>query len=126
MQRLRAEHHVDIRRALDDGVTFLRGHAATHADQQVRLGQFQLAQPAQVGKHFFLRLFAHGAGIEQDHIGIFRRVGAYQAIGGAQHVGHLVRVVLVHLAAEGFNEYFFLHGVRRLSVNVAANKCGGK
>jgi hypothetical protein len=26
-----------------------------------------------------------------------------------QHVGHLVRVVLVHLAAEGFDEDFFGH-----------------
>jgi hypothetical protein len=26
------------------------------------------------------------------------------------HIGHLVRVVLVHLAAEGFDEDFFAHG----------------
>jgi hypothetical protein len=29
-----------------------------------------------------------------------------------QHVGHLVRVVLVHLAAEGFDKYFFRHGIQ--------------
>jgi hypothetical protein len=31
-------------------------------------------------------------------------------LGRAQHVGHLVRVVLVHLAAKGFDEDFAAHG----------------
>ena len=33
VQGLRAEHHVDIRRALDDGRAFLAGDAAADADQ---------------------------------------------------------------------------------------------
>ena len=33
VQRLRAEHHVDIGRALDDGRAFLAGDAAADADQ---------------------------------------------------------------------------------------------
>ena len=111
VQGLRAEHQIDVGRALDDGFAFLGGHAAAHADQQIRIGALELLQPAQVGKHFFLGFFAHGAGVEQDDVGVFRRVGADQAIGGAQDVGHLVRVVLVHLAAEGFDEDFFLHEI---------------
>jgi hypothetical protein len=31
-------------------------------------------------------------------------------LSGAQHISHLVRVVLVHLAAEGFDEDFAAHG----------------
>jgi hypothetical protein len=31
-------------------------------------------------------------------------------LGGAQYICHLVRVVLVHLAAEGFDEDFAAHG----------------
>jgi hypothetical protein len=34
----------------------------------------------------------------------------FVAFGCAQHIGHLVRVVLVHLAAEGLDENFFGHG----------------
>jgi hypothetical protein len=30
-------------------------------------------------------------------------------LGFAQHIGHFVRVVLVHLATKGFDEYFFAH-----------------
>ncbi|MNS94022.1 hypothetical protein D3C72_1282230 [compost metagenome] len=101
VQRLRPEHHVDIGRALDDGGAFLAGHAATHADHQVRIGLLQVLHPAQVRKHFFLRLFTHRTGVEQDDVGLFRVVGQLQALVAAQHVGHLVRVVLVHLAAEG-------------------------
>jgi hypothetical protein len=28
-----------------------------------------------------------------------------------EHIGHFVRVVLVHLAAKGFDKDFFAHGV---------------
>jgi hypothetical protein len=31
-------------------------------------------------------------------------------LGGAQDVSHFVRVVLVHLAAKGFDENFAAHG----------------
>ena len=33
----------------------------------------------------------------------------FSDLGRAQHVGHLVRVVLVHLAAKGFDKDFFRH-----------------
>ena len=111
VQRLRTEHHVHVRRALDDRFAFLRRDAAAHADDQVGLGALEFLQAAQVGKHFFLCFFAHGAGIKQDDVGIVRRIGAYEPVGRAQHVRHLVRVVLVHLATEGLDEYFFLHGI---------------
>jgi hypothetical protein len=47
-----------------------------------------------------LSLFAHRAGVEQDYIRLVGAIGAVEAIGFMQQVGHLVRVVLVHLAAE--------------------------
>ncbi len=40
MQSLRTEHDIDIRRALDDGITFLRCNATTDADHEVRLVAF--------------------------------------------------------------------------------------
>ena len=101
MQGLRAEHQVDVRRALDDGRALLAGHAAAHADQQARVALLQVAHAAQVGEHLLLGLLAHRAGVEQDQVRLVGVVGRLQPLGGAQHVGHLVRVVLVHLAAEG-------------------------
>jgi cell division septum initiation protein DivIVA len=57
--------------------------------------------------------FAHRAGVEQDDVRVFGRVGLLEAFGRIQHVHHLVRVVLVHLAAEGLYVNFLGHGVRR-------------
>jgi hypothetical protein len=69
VQRLRAEHDVDIGRALDDGRAFLAGHAAADADQQHALG-LQVLDAAQVAEHLLLRLLAHRAGVEQDQVGL--------------------------------------------------------
>ena len=107
VQRLRAEHHIDIGRARDDGRAFLAGDAAADADQHA-LG-LQVLDAAQVAEDLFLRLFAHRAGVEQDQVGLVDVLRVLVALGGVQHVAHLVRVVLVHLAAEGFDKDFFGH-----------------
>jgi len=36
-------------------------------------------------------------------------LGGLVTFGGLHDVGHFVRVVLVHLATEGFDKYFFAH-----------------
>ncbi len=98
VQRLRAEHEVHVRRALHDGLALLARDAAADADQHALL--LQVLDAAEVAEHLLLRLLAHRAGVEQDQVrllGVGRRL---VAVGRAQHVGHLVRVVLVHLAAE--------------------------
>jgi len=48
-----------------------------------------MAHAAEIVKHLFLRLFAHRAGVEQDHVGVFRRVGFHQTFRQIEHVGHL-------------------------------------
>ena len=50
--------------------------------------------------HRLPELLAHRARVEEDHVRILGPLGQREALGGVQHVGHLVRVVLVHLAAE--------------------------
>jgi hypothetical protein len=102
VQGLRAEHEVDIGRALDDGRAFLAGHAAADADQHALL--LQVLDAAEVGEDLLLRLLAHRAGVEEDQVGLLDIGRGLVALGGTQHVGHLVRVVLVHLAAEGADE----------------------
>ncbi len=111
MQGLRAEYQIDIRRAFDDRFALLRCDAAADTDHEIGLVALQFAQATEIGKHFFLRFLAHRTGVQQDHIGFFRCVGLDEAFGGMEHIGHFVRVILVHLATEGFDEYFFLHGI---------------
>ena len=105
VQGLRAKHHVHIGRALDDFFPFLAGDATTHADQHPFL--LEVFDAPQVGKDFFLRFFTHRAGVEQNQVGLFGVVCRLIPFGCAQHIGHLGRVVLVHLAAKGFDKYFF-------------------
>src|SRR2546423_3556494 len=63
-----------------------------------------MAHAAEVRVHLLLGLVSHRAGIEDDDIGLFWTLGALGALRRAQHVRDLVRVVLVHLAAEGAKE----------------------
>ena len=109
MQRLWAEDEVDIRRAADDRSTFLRRDATANADQNVGAQRLDLADTPEVVEHALLRLLAHRAGVEQDDIGVVGTVGQGQSIGVGEHIGHPVRIVLVHLAAERANEELASH-----------------
>ena len=110
VQGLRTEHDIDVRRAGDDGLAFLAGDATADADHQIRIQLLQVPDPPEVVENLLLRLLAHRAGVEQDDVGFFRVVGLDDAFGGTEHVGHLVGIVLVHLAPEGADEQFFGHG----------------
>ena len=109
MQGLRAEDDIHVRRAGDDRRAFLAGHAAADANHQIGLRLLQQPHPAEVVKNPLLRLLAHRAGVEENDVGVFGSVGLDDVFGGSEHVGHLVRIVLVHLAPEGADEQFFCH-----------------
>jgi len=112
MQGLRAEDQIHIGRAAHDFSAFLAGDAAADADQEPRLRGLQAANAPQVGKHLLLRLLAHGTGVEEDEVRLGGIRGLLEALGGGEHVGHLVRVVLVHLASERADEDLLVrHGV---------------
>ena len=110
VQGLRPKHHVHKRRAGDDGRPFLAGHTTAHRNAHPFFGQ--VLDPAQVGKHFFLGLLAHRAGVEHNQIGLLHVIGGFIALGLVQHIGHFVRVVRVHLATESFDENFGAHGAK--------------
>ena len=111
VQRLRAEHHVHIRRTLDNRLALLRCHTAGHADNHIGIVFFQMLDATQVGKYFFLRFFAYGTGVEQDDVRAVRLVHLLDAtVFFGQHCQHFFAVVFVHLAAEGADKDFF-HGL---------------
>ena len=107
VQGLRAKHHVNIGRTLNDGGAFLAGHAPPNGNFDA-LG-LEVLHPAQIGEHFFLGFLSHRAGVEQDEVGLFHILGFFVALCGAKNIGHLVRVVLVHLASKRFDEDFAAH-----------------
>ena len=80
----------------------LNGRAAD-TDHQVRVGLLQLAPTAELGEHLVLRLLTDRAGVEQDHVGFFGFFRDLQGLMLAQQVDHARAVVLVHLAAVGFD-----------------------
>ena len=115
VQCLWAEHHVHIRRTLDNCCTFLRGDAARHTNDYVWIFLFDGFDAAKIGKHFFLRFFAHGTSVKQDDVGVVRLGNLLDAaMFFSKDSEHFVAVVFVHLAAEGADIDFF-HGLVLLS-----------
>src|SRR5471030_919936 len=110
VQGLRAEYHVNIRRAITDRSAFLAGHAAADGDYHVRVGQFQFAPATQLGVHPVLGAFADRAGVEQDDVGVFSARGDFQGLMFTQQIDHARAVVLVHLATVGFDVKLLGHG----------------
>ena len=108
VQGLGAKHYVNIGCSGNDGRAFLTRYAAADADQHAFF--LQVFDAAQIAENFFLRLLAHRASVEQNQVSLFHVLCRLIAIGCAQNVLHFVRVVLVHLAAEGFDKDFFGHG----------------
>ena len=98
VQCLGTEHHVHKGRTPDDLGPLLTRHAAPHPD--LHATGLEVPDAPQIAEDLFLRLFTHGAGVEEDEIGLLHVVGFLVALRCTEHIGHLVRVVLVHLAAE--------------------------
>ena len=119
VQGLRPENHVHIRRAPQNHRALLAGDAAADADDHLRAAQFQLPPLPELREDFFLRLFAHRAGVQQHQIRLARVGGGLVAVAGVQQIGHARRIVFVHLAAESFDVEF---GHRRTGVGAGAEK----
>ena len=82
------------------GATFLLGHAPHHAEQHSAVSAFSLPHLAQPTVDLLSRFFADTAGVEQDQVGFLGRAHRNHAAVTEQTLD-LLRVVLVHLAAEG-------------------------
>ena len=114
VQGLRSEHEVDERRAPDDRIALLAGHAAADADDHRGLVLLELLPAAELAEHLLLGLLADRAGIDQDDVRLGGILGQHQAVRRAEDVGHLRRVVLVHLATVGLDVQLSGHGNWRI------------
>ena len=123
VQGLRAKDDIDIGGAFDDVFAFLRGDASGYANDKFGILFFQGFDAAEVGKHFFLRFFAHRAGVEEDDVGVVRLGHLFNAaVFFFQYGQHFFAVVFVHLAAKGADKDFF-HGLCSQTVRTPA--CNG-
>ncbi len=93
-----------------DRRAFLACDTAANADHQRRIQDFEVAYAPQIMKNPFLRLFTYRAGIEENHVGVIGPIGDFQPGSRMQHVGHLGRVILVHLAAKRTDVQLATHG----------------
>ena len=105
---LRPHHQVHHRRPRHDLRALGLGHAAGDDDGGVAAACLLLPplhglQPAELGVDLLRRLLADVAGVQHHQIGALGRVGGGVAQ-GAQHIGHALAVVDVHLAAVGLDE----------------------
>ena len=94
------EHEVYIRVALAQLFhnVGLLGHAAADADDQTRILLFQLFQRAYIAENALLGMFAHGAGVEKDEVGVFNVI-AQAETDILQNALDLLAIVDILLAA---------------------------
>src|SRR3989442_9659174 len=98
-----AHDQVHVRRAAEDRLPRLLSHATHNPDDQLGPLVLQAPQLARPPENLAFRLFADAAGIEKDHVGLAlvpRRLVPQPA----EDAGHLLGVVLVHLASPGLDE----------------------
>lgn len=100
MQCLWAKHHIDERRPAAHRISLLTCDTATDTDQHTGPLFFQLTPHPEVREDLFLGLLAYRAGVEQQHVGLFRPVGRFHPVTDTEHVQHTAGIVLVHLAPE--------------------------
>ncbi len=98
----RAEDEIHIRRPLQNLASGTLRDAAAHANQHVRAILFDAFEAAQFTVKFLVRFLADAARVEQHQIGLFHVIRQL-VIRLLQQADNALRVVLIHLAAIGFD-----------------------
>ena len=88
-----------MRSAVENLFAFLLGHAAEHAEHFALAGALELLQPVE---DLLLGLIADAAGVVEDQRGFLGRFHLRIAL-LHQRADDLLRIVGIHLAAEGFD-----------------------
>jgi hypothetical protein len=96
----RAEGDVDERELAEHLVLDGLGPAAADADDPLRVVLLERLGLVEVGDEALVGLLADRAGVEEDEVGLVAG-GGLAVAERLEHALHALRVVLVHLAAEG-------------------------
>ena len=100
VQVLRAQRPVHVGEAPEEVLLLRLRQAAGDQHDAARVLAFQTGGPAQVTGQSIVRALAHRARVVHEHVRRVRLVHLTQAV-GLQREADALRVVLVHLAAEG-------------------------
>ena len=112
-----AEDDVDPGGLLHDRVPVLLCHASADGDLQTRVVLLDLRELAEVAVETVVGVLAHGAGVEDDDIGLVVTVGLNIA-GIVEQSGQTLGVVHVHLTSVGLDLVAARRGLgRRRGVN---------
>jgi len=104
---LRADDKIEVGHFFQELFAPALGHAAHHAEDEIRFRLPVFAELAHVAEGLLLGLVAHRAGIQKHHIGLVRlRRDRESALD--EHLRDLLGVALVHLATKG-SEIHFRH-----------------
>ena len=103
-----AAEDIDVGISVKKFRAFALGHAADHADHQMRLGFFSIAQLAQSRPHFLLGVLAHRAGVVNNHISEIAIINRFITL-RAKLPEHEFAVEHVHLTAKSFHVQLALH-----------------
>ena len=104
-----ARHQAHLAFTFEKGRAQLLGHAAGPGHQHAGIAARDLAYPPQRAHDLLFRFFAHRAGIDHHHPGLFQR--RFRETARREGAREPQGVVHVHLAAEGDDmETFFSHG----------------
>ena len=107
VQGLGPEDGVHVGSALQNTVAFLRRHAPAHGDAHFGMKLLHVANATEIREDLLLRLFADGAGIDDDEIRLFEVFRTFVSLLVGQKVRKTGGVVIVHLAAEAAQIEFF-------------------
>jgi hypothetical protein len=97
-----ADHQIHVGRLLAQVAAQVLGHAARDAQDHALAGVLVLGQHAGAAAHALDRALSHRAGVDENHVGPGRILGA-RVPGLRQQAEHHVGVGHIHLAAIGFN-----------------------
>jgi hypothetical protein len=104
----RSAQHIDMREALENVRPIALRHAADHADHQVGLGRLALLQLSQSRPDLLLGMFAHRAGVVEDHICLLAILDRFIPL-RAELPENQLAIEHVHLAAESLQVQLATH-----------------
>src|SRR4030042_3590024 len=96
-----SDHHIEVGNPLQQSLAFLLGHTAGPSDDCSSL-LFHSLKSSKGAVDLLLRLFSATAGVDEDEVGLLR-IRCFEKMRPLEKPGDLLRVMLIHLAAIGFD-----------------------
>ena len=111
------DDHVDPGRPSLDLAPVLLRETSAHDDPEPRMGELRWFQVSEVAVELVVGVLTDRAGVEHHDTRVGDIVGPRHTV-GVEQPGDALRVMLVHLAAEGADQVGALHGTEGIGTPV--------